>query len=226
MSNLTTLTEWKKLRDSLQVIEKKILKTMEENDWHAEISRSELLLGRQAIMDKMFRLHITEHETALFREKNNYLHKMCSRLRVEHLQLVQYYSNNTPPVLAGCNNQEVWSMLRIGSNDHISHFEDDVDYGSDFEKMIEALYMDEELVIRSYETSLGETPKDDPIDSNNQWVRGCLVVPQFASIDINYSVQVLCVHKSFTIPDLLRINLNNLEILHGLISMNSISSGE
>ena len=69
--------EWIELQATLRFVEKKILGIMDANGWmmnkEFEEQVKDLLSDRHVIMNKMFRMHVTEQEVARFREVNDHL---------------------------------------------------------------------------------------------------------------------------------------------------------
>ena len=69
--------EWIGLKATLQFVEDKILRMMDNHGWmmkkDIEEQVKELLSDRHFIMGKMFRMHVTEQEVARFREVNDHL---------------------------------------------------------------------------------------------------------------------------------------------------------
>ena len=68
--------EWIELQARLRFVEEKILGIMDVNGWmmnrEFEEQVKDLLSDRHVIMNKMFRMHVTEQEVARFREVNDH----------------------------------------------------------------------------------------------------------------------------------------------------------
>ena len=201
--------EWIELRITLRFVEEKICQIMEHGGWmmrkDLEEQVKDLLFDRHVIMDKMFRMHVTEQEVARFREVNDRLLKLTRKMFAEHGDLlasigVHYLESIVPEIEV-----QVESMLDVDADGEVLRFDDDADYGSDFARMYDALAWTEDLEIRSCITNLDDKLEPDSLDDGTTWAEGCLVLPQFEDIIVCYSIHDLCVHKNYTIPDLLRI---------------------
>lgn len=200
---------WFELRATLQFVEGKILRILDIRGWMSQKELEELvkdyLLDRHVILNKMFRMHITEQEVVRFREVNDRLLKLTRKMFSEHGDLlgsigVHYLESIVPEIEV-----QVESMLDVDADGEVLRFDDDADYGSDFARMYDALAWTEDLEIRSCITNLGEKPEPDSLDDGTTWAEGCLVLPQFEDIIICHAVHDLCTHKNYSIPDLLRV---------------------
>ena len=201
--------EWIELRANLQSVEKKILCLMEINGWilKKEIKGEveDLLSDRCDILNKMFRLHVTEQEVARFREVNDRLLKLTRQMFSEHNDLlgsigVHYLESIVPEIVV-----QVDSVLDVDANGEVLCFDDDNDYCSNFAEMFDALAWTDDLDIHSCITNLGDKPEPDSLDDGTTWAEGCLVLPQIEDIIVCYAVHDVCTHKNYSIPDLLRI---------------------
>lgn len=200
---------WIELRATLQFVEKKILQIMEIRGWMSQKDLEEqvkdLLLDRHVILNKMFRIHITEQEVARFREVNDRLTALTRQMFANHRALLKTrYVNSIEDKDPACF-VEVESKLDVDEGGEVLEFEDDSDYGSNFAKMIDAIAWTEDLEIRSCTSHPGATIEPDCLDDGTSWAESSLVIPQFEDIIVCYSIHDLCVHKNYTIPDLLRI---------------------
>ena len=201
--------EWIELTATLQFVEEKILRIMDIRGWmsHKDLEEQvkDLLSDRHFIMNKMFRLHMTELEVARFREVNDHLLKLTRQMFSEHNDLlgsigVHYLESIVPGIEV-----QVESILDVDDDGEVLRFDDDADYGSDFARMFEALAWTEDLEIRSCITNLGDKPEPDDLDDGTSWAEGCLVLPQFEDIIVCHAIHDLCTHKNYSVPDLLRI---------------------
>jgi hypothetical protein len=153
----------------------------------------------------MFRMHITEQEVARFREVNDRLTALTRQMFADHRALMKTrYINSIDKKDPDCF-VEVESTLDVDECGDVLEFEDDSDYGSNFAKMIDAIAWTEYLEIRSCTSHPGSTIEPDYLDDGTSWAESRLVIPQFEDIIVCYSIHDLCVHKNYTIPDLLRI---------------------
>ncbi len=201
--------EWIELKATLQFVEKKILLIMEINGWMSQKDLEEqvkdLLLDRHVILNKMFHMHVTEQEVARFREVNDRLTSLTRQMFADHRALMETpYVNSLEDVDSDCF-VEVESILDVDEGGEVLEFADDADYGSNFAQMIDAIAWTEDLEIRSCTNLPGETIEPDYLDDGTSWAESNLVIPQFEDIIVCYAIHDLCVHKNYSIPDLLRI---------------------
>ena len=201
--------EWIGLKATLQFVEDKILRIMDNQGWmmkkETEEQVKELLSERHFIINKMFRLHVTEQEVARFREVNDHLLELTRNMFSEHAKLLDSLKSN--PVLSVVNWDDVVveSKLDVDEDAEVLLYDDDDDYGSNFTQLIDAIAWTEDLEIRSCNTILGEEPEPNHLDDESSWAEGCLDVPQFKGICVCYAVHDICTHKNYSVPDLLRI---------------------
>ena len=201
--------EWVELKAKLQFVEGKILRILDIRGWMSQKELEELvkdyLLDRHFILNKMFRMHITEQEVARFREVNDRLTALTRQMFANHRALMKTrYVNAIEDKDPACF-VEVETKLDVDEGGEVLEFEDDADYGSNFAQMIDAIAWTENLEIRSCTSHPGETIEPDYLDDGASWAESSLVIPQFEDIIVCYSIHDLCVHKNYTIPDLLRI---------------------
>ena len=207
--------EWIELKATLQFVEDKMLRIMDNQGWmmkkELEEQVKELLSDRHFIMNKMFRLHVTEQEVTRFREVNDHLLELTRKMFGEHMKLLGSLRGN--PVLSVTNWDDVVveSKLDVDEDAKVLRYDDDDDYGSDFTQMIDAIAWTGDLEIHSCFTTLGEESEPDHLDDSTTWAEGCLDVPQFDSIGVCYAVHDLCTHKNYSVPDLLRIRSYSLQ---------------
>lgn len=201
--------EWIELKATLQFVEDKMLRIMDNQGWmmkkELEEQVKELLSDRHFIMNKMFRLHVTEQEVTRFRDVNDHLSELTRKMFSEHVKLLDSLKDNPILSVASWDDVVVESKLDVDEDAEVLHYDDDNDYGSYFSQMIDAIAWTEDLEIRSLCTTLGEKPEPDRLDDGCSWAEGCLDVPQFDSIGVCYAVHDLCTHKNYSVPDLLRI---------------------
>lgn len=209
MDTLKDNKEWIGLKATLQFVEDKILRIMDNQGWmmkkETEELVKELLLERHFIINKMFRLHVTEQEVARFREVNDHLLELTCKMCSEHVKLLDALNNNPMVSVIGREEVVVESKLGVDEETEVLHYDDDDDYGSNFSQMIDALAWTEDVEIQSCFTALGEKPELNHLDDGCSWAEGCLDVPQFKGISVCYAVHDICTHKNYSVPDLLRI---------------------
>lgn len=201
--------EWVELKAKLQFVEGKILRILDIRGWMSQKELEELvkdyLLDRHVILNKMFRMHITEREVARFREVNERITALTRQMFADHSALmetpfVNSLEDKDPDCLV-----YVETKLDVDEGGKVLEFEDDADYGSNFAQMIDAIAWTEDLEIRSCISHPEETIEPDYLDDGTSWAEGCLVLPQFENIIVCYSIHDICVHKNYSVPDLLRI---------------------
>ena len=203
--------EWIELKATLQFVEDKMLRIMDNQGWmmkkELEEQVKELLSDRHFIMNKMFRLHVTEQEVTRFRDVNDHLSELTRKMFSEHVKLLDSLKDNPILSVASWDDVVVESKLDVDEDAEVLRYDDDDDYGSNFTQQIDAIAWTEDLEIRSCYTTLGEKPEPDHLDDSSRWswAEGCLDVPQFKGIGVCFAVHDLCTHKNYSVPDLLRI---------------------
>ena len=201
--------EWIELKATLQFVEDKMLRITDNHGWmmkkELEEQVKELLSDRHFIMNKMFRLHVTEQEVTRFRDVNDHLSELTRKMFSEHVKLLDSLKDNPILSVASWDDVVVESKLDVDEDAEVLHYDDDNDYGSYFSQMIDAIAWTEDLEIRSLCTTLGEKPEPDRLDDGCSWAEGSLDVPQFDCIGVCYAVHDLCTHKNYSVTDLLRI---------------------
>ena len=203
--------EWIELKATLRFVEDKILRIMDNHGWmmkkELEEQVKELLSDRHFIMNKMFRLHVTEQEVTRFRDVNDHLSELTRKMFSEHVKLLDSLKDNPILSVASWDDVVVESKLDVDEDAEVLRYDDDDDYGSNFTQLIDAIAWTEDLEIRSCYTTLGEKPEPDHLDNSSRWswTEGCLDVPQFDNIGVCYAVHDICTHKNYSVPDLLRI---------------------
>ena len=210
MEALKDNKEWIGLKATLQFVEDKILRIiMSSKGWmmvkELENEVDDLLSERHFIMNKMFRLHVTEQEVTRFRKVNDHLLEMTRKMFREHSKLLESLKDNPILSLTSLDDVVVERKLDVDEGAEVLRYDDDDDYGSAFLHMIDAIAWTENLEIHSFYTILGEKPEPDRLDDGSSWAEGCLDIPQFSGIDVCYAVHDLCTHKNYSVPDLLHI---------------------
>ena len=210
MEALKDNKEWIGLKATLQFVEDKILRIiMSSKGWmmvkELENEVDDLLSERHFIMNKMFRLHVTEQEVTRFRDVNDHLSELTRKMFSEHVKLLDFLKDNPILSVTSWDDVVVESSLDVDEDAEVLRYDDDDDYGSDFLHMIDAIAWTENLEIHSFYTILGEKPEPDRLDDGSSWAEGCLDIPQFSGIDVCYAVHDLCTHKNYSVPDLLHI---------------------
>ena len=221
--------KWVELKATLRFVEEKIIRITEINGWVSTKELYEqvkdLLNDRHYILNKMFRLHVTEQEVERFREVNAHLLELTSEMFEEHLKILKFLKENYFEEVTPACDIEVESQMDVDEGSMLHLFDDDADYGSNFSKMADAIAWTEDLEIRSCNTSLGERPESDHLDDGTTWAEGCLDLPQFKDIIVCYAVHDLCTHKNYSIPDLLRLQSYTIRHNIDVVRKNTISSG-
>ena len=211
MDALKDNKEWIGLKATLQFVEDKMLRIMDNQGWmmkkELEEQVKELLSDRHFIMNKMFRLHVTEQEVTRFRDVNDHLSELTRKMFSEHVKLLDSLKDNPILSVASWDDVVVGSKLDVDEDAEVLHYDDDDDYGSNFSQMIDAIAWIEDLDIHSFYTTLGEKLEPNHMDDGSRWswAEGCLDVPQFTGIGVCFAVHDLCTHKNYSVPDLLRI---------------------
>lgn len=206
--------EWIELKATLHFVEEKILGIMDVNGWminsEFEEQVKDLLSDRHVIMNKMFRMHVTEQEVARFREVNDHLLNLTQQLYDGHDVFMDYLCVYFIESCYPGTTIQVESRLDVDEAAEVLHFDDDGDYDSKFEQMLDALAWTKDMEIRSFITNLGEKTNPDNLDDGTSWAEGCLDIPQFKYIVVCYAIHDLCTHKNYSVPDLLRIQSYNI----------------
>ena len=225
--------KWVELKATLRFVEEKILRITEINGWMSTKELYEqvkdLLNDRHYILNKMFRLHVSEQEVERFREVNSHLLELTNELFKEHLKMLEFLNGNHFDEVTTVSYIELESLMDVDEGGLLFLFDDDEDYGSNFSKMAEAIAWTEDLEIHSCTNYLGEEPLIHRLDDGTTWAEGCLDLPQFKDIVVCYAVHDLCTHKNYSVPDLLRLqsytirhSINtkqNYTVWHNLSSM-------
>ena len=91
--------DWIELKAMLQFVEKKILRIMDIRGWMSQKDFEEqvkdLLFDRHVILNKMFRMHVTEQEVVRFCEVNDRLTALTRQMFANHRALMETPYINT-----------------------------------------------------------------------------------------------------------------------------------
>ena len=128
--------EWIELKATLQFVEDKMLRIMDNQGWmmkkELEEQVKELLSDRHFIMNKMFRLHVTEQEVTRFRDVNDHLSELTRKMFSEHVKLLDSLKDNPILSVVSWDDVVVESKLDVDEDAEVLHYDDDNDYGSYF----------------------------------------------------------------------------------------------
>ena len=134
---------WVELKATLRFVEEKILRITEINGWWSTKDLYEqvkdLLNDRHYILNKMFRLHITEQEVERFREVNANLLELTSEMFEEHLKILKFLKEKHFDGVTPVCDIELESRMDVDEGGLLFLFDDDEDYGSNFSKMADAI---------------------------------------------------------------------------------------
>ena len=160
--------EWIEQKATLRFVEEKILGIMDVNGWmwlkELKEQVKDLLSDRHVIMNKMFRMYVTEKEVARFREVNDHLLDLTQQLYDGHDVLMDFLCVNFIESCCPGTIIQVESRLDVDEAAEVLHFNDDGDYGSNFAQMLDALAWTEDMEISSFITNLGEKTNSDNLD--------------------------------------------------------------
>ena len=181
----------------------------------------ELADERCSILNQMFKA--SPQEVKRFEEINTLLYELTQKTYKRTPRLYRsLLKDKKDPSFDDDYNIE--GILRYVYNDEESvlQLEDDEYYASDFNYMLEFLtYLIDKSrnIPKAIEnTSILYNPEHTPnitdeeldcVDSLNDgqtWAEGHLQIPEFKTICICYAVHDICLHKPYSIPDLLRMN--------------------
>ena len=153
--------KWVELKATLRFVEEKILRITEINGWTSTKELYEqvkdLLNDRYCILNKMFRLHITEQEIERFREVNSHLLELTNELFKEHLKMLEFLNGNHLDEVTTVSYIELESRMDVDEGGLLFLFDDDEDYGLNFSKMADAIAWTEDLEIHSCSAIVPET---------------------------------------------------------------------
>lgn len=209
MNNLIDDNEWNSLKTKLRNLEKRILSIIVEDNWvmekELETELKGLLKERRDVLNDMFRLHVGIEETLRFADVNDCLQSLTRKMFKEHASMLKFLSGKSADaIVRGCD-VRVESRLDVDEGAKALHFDDDEEYGSNFAWMLDAIALTEDLEIYGCITKLGERPEQDILDDGVSWAEDCLVLPQLIGTKVCYAVHDLCLHKKYSVLDLLRI---------------------
>ena len=176
------------------------------------------LLGMRCwALNKMFHGHCTDDEINQFIKINEHLYAATQHM-YERAKMAQDLML-TMPIHAKDDDIWVESKLRFWDDDPVSTLDDDSYYGSDFSHIIPLIAtMDSELlkrddieyicnpteIIEGKVTSKYEIVNN--MDDGVSWAEGNLKHSKLSNVIICHAVHEICVHKNYSIPDLLRMN--------------------
>ena len=198
------------------------------NDWDKEKKDKlkGLLAQRCKLMNQMF--ECTPEDVDAFRQVNDRLNDLTKKMHAKALSLYQaILKQGYDPEFD--DDITVEGTLRYVFNDESGsvvwteeerRFEVFNAYGSDFAAMLDILYdlyedgCDPECDFSQVSFSLSHKPEmpasefglDDFMDDGQSWNEAPLNLPEFKDICICHAVHNFCCRKSYSIPDLLRMN--------------------
>ena len=223
----------KKLKQELARLERRILKFVNYVDGHgitpslSDCTREkkeeleEMLVKRYVLLNKMFQC--TPEEVDAFRKVNE---RLADLTRKMHAKAINVFRS----VLREGYDPEfddditVEATLRyVYADEYASVIQEDAlpnHYGSDFAHMLDILYdffedscwPDCAWCRASYSLkykpgmSAKEFGLEDFLDDGNSWAESWLRREEFEGIEVCHAVHDLCLHKHYSIPDLLRMN--------------------
>lgn len=177
------------------------------NEWsesERNRNRVESLLKRRCkLLNDAFQL--TEENLGRFRQVNRHLAYLTKRAynRIGEIEAVEYY-------MADCEDDgyDVESHVRFiyCGDESVLKLDDDDYYGSNFRLMIKALA--ELYIAKGQENIIYTRLGKDNLDDGESWLEEplCKWKDWLGDIIICYAVHDLTSHKSYSVPDLLRLN--------------------
>ena len=221
-----------KLRKRLQRIEAAILRiTGKDMDRlsarlvpEKKRKRIGILIGmRQVLLNRMFTATAEEVERMV--RVNTLLLDLTQQMYRRSAELYRRVLDTTHDKTFD-DDVMVEGSLKYGSNgpESVLHLTDDYYYGSDFTRMMQIIdwlylcradgFQIEDIEYTSKSIELDDTPSmsdaelefADDFDDGITWAEGWLNHPAFKHICICHAVHDICTHKSYSIPDLLRMN--------------------
>ncbi len=203
------------LRQQLTGIEGEII--FLAKPFHGNINRgnaqkreiSSLLTKRQIILNRMFELHCNETEVRRFEVVNTALKNIMNGFYEEHNQLREQL--DMLPCMAEPNvgKLALFSVLYYlydHENPQIFEMEEDVFYGSHWDKMIWTISCMCDTGIHSWQ----DYDKND-FYNGLSWADGPLDIPPLKHICVCYLAHILCLHFPYSVPDLLRMTTYSCE---------------
>lgn len=199
-------------KSEIQKIETEILAITgtdieEYNEWSESESvrnRVESLLKcRCKLLNEAFQL--TADNLDRLRQVNSHLTNLTKRAynRIGEIEAVEYY-------MADCKDDgyDVESHVRFiyQGDDSVLKFDDDDYYGSNFTLMIKALT--ELYIAKGQENIIYTRDTENNLDDGESWVEEpfCKWKDRLHDIIICYAVHDLTSHKSYSVPDILRLD--------------------
>ncbi len=184
----------------------------------------ELIGVRQVLLNRMFAATAEEVErmewvNALLLNLTRQMYRRSAELYRRVLDTTHDKTFDDDVVVEG--------SLRYGCNgpESVLHLTNDHYYGSDFTRMLQIIdwlyscdvdgfeieeieYTSKESVDLGNDTSMSDAQLGfaDDLDDGTTWAEGRLDHPAFKHICICHAVHDICTHKSYSIPDLLRMN--------------------
>lgn len=216
------------LRDYIRDLETDILKITGGQNQYSELTRREapsrirevshLLMLRCWALNTMFYDHCSDNEIKQFVVINEHLYNTTQHM-YERTNMAKDFLQTMP---THEKDSDVWieSNPQFWCDDAaaVPKFEEDEYYGSDFSNMITLLsiidkeYYDREEIDQIYPQSEiidGKVIVSDDIvnvlDDGRSWSEGYLRHEKLSHIVICHAVYDICDHKSYSIPDLLRM---------------------
>lgn len=187
----------------------------------------ELILDRSIIMNILFKMHCSKEEVERLKLVNSHLYNLTKELHRKtadtYRMLLQWSrdDNFTDDInIDGSINYTCESEMDF------VRLEDDDFYCSDFGQMLAVISATENDnrpdIVSSFchwcpdvdnaSMSDKELGVDDIFDDGESWNEGFQDVPQLNNIILCYAVHDICTHRSYSIPDLLRMNDFNAEV--------------
>ena len=184
----------------------------------------ELIMERKALLNRMFAA--TAEEVERMERVNSLLLDLTQQMYRRSAELYRRVLDTTLDKTFD-DDVMVEGSLKYGCNgpDSVLHLTNDHYYGSDFTRMLQIIswlyscdvdgFQPEEIEC----TSTGSIDPDDTpsmsdaqlgfandLDDGTTWAEGWLDHPAFKHICICHAVHDICMHKCYSIPDLLRMN--------------------
>lgn len=210
------------VRKKIQRIERKIVEItkVDQDGFLKPLSEAkqesvrELLFERYYLLNALFAT--TPAEIERFCQVNDRLFDLTQKM---YRQSAAYYRQVLATYAPSFDDDvEIKGRLRFIFNgpESVLQLENDAYYGSDFRSMIAVLSHLDDSDIEYCHNSLDLTKGDDMtdeelgfknrLDEGATWAEGCLRHPALNHICICHTVHYLCMHKEYSIPDLLRMN--------------------
>lgn len=181
----------------------------------------ELLLDRMVILNILFRLHCNDAEIDRFKLINNHLYGLTKELfrkTADTYRMMLMWPRDdhfTDDV-----NIDGSITYECESETNFMRLEDDAFYCSDFGQMLAVISATENDnrpdIVSAFcqwnpeednaKMSDKELGIENHLDDGESWVEGFQYFPQLDDTCICYAVHDICTHRSYSIPDLLRMN--------------------